>query len=369
MTMLSLTSSSATSSTRRLSSAPAPVCPMPVGAATTLSRRVVSTAVPASAIAARDGPSCASTSAVTRSTVAATVVSSTTAESFDATHREVFDRHESALRHDEAFGRRRDDDRSDALAADAQRHGAVDADRLAKRVQPDREAHGAAARSDDLVDGGLDRELAARVRHRGHARGALAAAFVTACPAAAAGRRPLGAAVCDAGRGEDAEPHVVVMDAERRRVGEQRVASHDVARGVRSPRRHDPVIAGAERPACRREPHDQPVLEHDAVGRDGWHRDGAGRGGLVEVDHGAAGRVLDHADLVPAANAEVTLFGLVDRELQVGGQRRARERDRALRVVDLDAAQFAGLSAQLAVVVDDLDPVAVVEAEHVVLAE
>ena len=136
----------------------------------------------------------------------------------------------------------------------------------------------------------------------------------------------------------------MVVHAERRRVVEP------VEVGVGGAGGEDPVVAPAEPAAGRgqRERDGDAVLDRDlrrVRGRDG-----------------------DEAVRVPAAHAQMPRRRLVRvGGLEIGGQR-ARERDRPLGVVDRHLAHLPGLAVELAAVVEDLDPVVVRDAQHVVPA-
>ena len=99
------------------------------------------------------------------------------------------------------------------------------------------------------------------------------------------------------------------------------------------------------------------------------HGDQAAGAGRVEVVELVAGAVLDRARLIPAAHAKVASGRVVRVRRPEVVRDRAGEGDRPLRVVDRHLAQHARLLVQLIVVVEDLDPVARRDAQHVVLAD
>ena len=134
-----------------------------------------------------------------------------------------------------------------------------------------------------------------------------------------------------AGERDDAEPRVVVVDAERRRGVEV------LDRGVGGARGEDPVVAGAEPAAAagrERERDDDAVLEHDLRRRAGGTVIRPVAPGGVEVDELRAAAPLDDARLVPAAHAQVPRgrVGRVRRP-QVAGSAPVK-RDRPRGVVD-----------------------------------
>ena len=133
--------------------------------------------------------------------------------------------------------------------------------------------------------------------------------------------------------------------------------------------RDDPVVTGAERLAGGVERDDETVLEHHLRRRARRHGDGPSGGGEVEIDEHGAACILDLAGLVPAPHAQMASGCRSRREPQIDRQRGAGERHRASRLIDFDAAELSRPAVELAVIVGDLDPVVVAEAQDVVPAE
>ena len=248
------------------------------------------------------------------------------------------------------------------MATNAHRARAVQQHGFLQLELPGAETHRAAGIAHP-IDRVLNRELLACVRLGGHAVGATAVMPVT-------GRWPRMAAI---GHGTapdvpNAQPGVVMVNAARRRVRQR------FHRRIRSPCGEHPVVASLE--ALRTgatETHCDAVLkDQGGAGRHFDHTAGAGVE-ILEHRSGAASAGLQHGMLlVPATHPQVVLA----RELGARKgcrnhvcRQRGREGNAARRFVDGDSANFATALRKLALIVDDLDPVVAVKAQHVVAAQ